>query len=172
MRKLFISLFLLPLFASAQQSNPGFAKTTFFTQNANVFELVANTIATESNSKVELTGVDTIGSVDKWYVAHYQTANEDEQFEIHFKQLKRGGNFDLGKPDTIFYNINYITGYFKTLFPFWKKYIQPNANREKVATDKHGELYFLPDIEKGKQLVFAFVKEGKSWSINIDEQRM
>jgi hypothetical protein len=82
--------------------------------------------------------------------------------KINFAIWKMGGNKDLELPDTVYYQLASIIGPYKVLFPYWKKYYQPEADLISLQADGHGKVFITPFIGK-KYFVCTLTKSNGWW---------
>jgi hypothetical protein len=92
----------------------------------------------------------------------YIYSNGIKNVWISFSVLNIGGNKDLEIPDTVYYKLVSVIGPYKALFPYWKKYFQPNADLINLQKDGHGELIIRPYIGK-KEFVCTFTNSSGWW---------
>jgi hypothetical protein len=85
---------------------------------------------------------------------------------IEFLIWKIGGNRDLEIPDTVYYKLAAIKGPYKALFPYWKKYYQPEADLIEVQANGNGKIVIQPYI--GKEYFVCAFNKGRNWWITFD----
>jgi hypothetical protein len=73
--------------------------------------------------------------------------------------------FTRSNPDsnTTVYTFISLTGLYKDVFPFWKKYYQPSAKMSAIAKAAHGKVITTSYID-GK-MISSFNKYGDNWEL-------
>lgn len=69
---------------------------------------------------------------------YYNAEKKSEAFTIYGYEFMDGANPALEIKGTPKYAINSIRGAFLAVYPFWLKYIDPNADRDKIIKDERG----------------------------------
>ncbi len=82
---------------------------------------------------------------------------------IEFSRIKAGSNHNLNTTGTTEYTFISVTGLYKDVFPFWKKYYQPDAKMAGTAKATHGKVILTPYLN-GK-MISAFNKYGDYWEL-------
>jgi hypothetical protein len=123
---------------------------------------IATSIITESPG-YHLIRIDTSQSKKSLSFIYSDGSNT---LSIEFAIMKMGGNKDLELPDTVYYKLAAIKGPYKALFPYWKKYFQPDADLIEVQANGHGKVVIQP--YKGKKYFVCAFNKSRSWWITFD----
>lgn len=151
---LIICLFTVSLSVSAQ------LEKKFITTDRTDVTNVVNLILSNTKNQYKLEGVDTL-TCGPCLLYHYSDGLHT--LVISFIKLKSGGNSDLEIPDTLHYTFAAIQGFYQDVFPFWKKYYQPDAEMVDVAKTGNGKVIMHED-SKGTW-VSTFNKGGEIWQL-------
>jgi hypothetical protein len=150
-----IIILLLIITASAF----GQMEKTFSSKDSSDISRLINLVLKNSKNKYHLDNINT--THENAIEAIYSDGIHKIIFE--FSQVKSGGNHDLNIPDTMHYTFISVTGLYRDVFPFWKKYYQPDAKIKAIAKTTHGKVIITPYL-KGK-MISAFNKYGDYWEL-------
>lgn len=79
---------------------------------------------------------------------------------VEFMKLSKDGNSDLNIKGIDYYVFQQATGNFLSMFPYWQKFVEPNATNKKTFA-KH-PLYTYRNLDNKLNLVFRRTDSG-SW---------
>ena len=162
MKRLFcFTILLYALVSKAQVSVP--------LRTAKISDVLATVDSAAQNAKNEytLTKLDTAqGKLhgDMYFVLTDKN-NAEKKLILRFLKSKEGRNADIGIAGTTYYYLLTVNGGFLDVFPFWKKFVQPDANMDKVIKEEGSYLLLM---EGDKQRRVNLQKEGPDkWYIQI-----
>lgn len=98
---------------------------------------VADSLLRDSKRKYKLVKTSYEQSAYKYYNLDFQEVGNISsplKLTVIFKQRMRGANPSLEIIGTPCYELITIKGKYLDIFPIWKKYIDPNADIDKVST--------------------------------------
>ena len=156
MKKLLVIIILISNAAAAQIQEK--IKTT---SRADV-DLIVNLVLNETTKKYTQVKVDSVKS--RYYIDN-QFSDGENLVNVYFAKYNEGGNKDLNITGSNYYRFARVAGVYKDVFPFWKKYFQPDADFLQVATNKNGKVVQLQS--NGDNYSAAFNKAGDAWIIEI-----
>lgn len=94
---------------------------------------------------------------------------ESKKMIVTFRVKYIGENKDLEIKGIPEYRFERVEGKFLNLYPFWKKYINPNADAIKLTEDgaaKRDEV-FIPRAD-GRKISYCFIKQFDIWTIILN----
>lgn len=137
---------------------------TFSSRDSSDITKLVNTVLASTKNQYHLDTLDVRRVTPKYESISVKYSDGTHWLRIDFTGIKSGGNFDLGTPDTLNFTFVELTGFFQDIFPFWKKYYQPDADMVTVVNDGRGKVIVVSYL-KGT-MVSAFNKDGDLWSID------
>ena len=106
----------------------------------------------------------------KYAVVYTNVSDSKENIAIMFKRIMVGSNDALEIKGTPTYYFDYVIGNFLDIFPFWKSFIDNNANSELIASGRKmvtKELVF----SNGEKYLFTFLDTGNNnWRLYSRKQ--
>lgn len=154
MKKLvFILLFIINARAFAQMEK------TFTTRDSSDISRLINLVLKNAKNKYKLT--NTNNSHENAIESVYSDGTRKLIFE--FLRINSSANQSSNTPDSIHYTFISVTGPLKDLFPFWKKYYQPDAKMNATLKATHGKTIQRP-YQVG-EMISTFTKYGDNWEI-------
>ncbi|MFT3750949.1 MAG: hypothetical protein QM768_21730 [Agriterribacter sp.] len=139
-----------------------FSQDRFFnTTNRKDVDYVLNEVLSNTKNKYNQVKIDSLRYEN---VIEFHYSDGEHQLYVEFNKNEKGGNKDLGIPDTLKYSFSALRGFYQDVFPFWKKYYEPEADYVQTAMTKHGK----PNAsELPTKRVAAFYKNAEEWILII-----
>jgi hypothetical protein len=150
-----IIILLLIISASAF----GQMEKTFSSKDSSDIPRLIDLVLKDTKNKYQLYNIDT----SKENAIQVIYSDGKHKMIIEFARVKPGSNHDINIPDMMHYTFVSITGLYGDVFPFWKKYYQPDAKRSATAKMRHGKVIITPYLN-GK-MISAFNKYGDYWEL-------
>jgi len=130
----------------------GQMEKTFTSKDSSDIPRLINLILKNTKNKYQLNNINTVheNAIEVIY------SNGTHKLIIEFTRNKPGGN-------TTLYTFISLTGLYKDVFPFWKKYYQQDAKMAPIAKTTHGKVITTSYVE-GK-MISSFNKYGDNWEL-------
>ncbi len=143
---------LLTLSAAAY----GQMEKTFISKDSSDINKLINIVVTGASHKYHLITIDTV------HENAIEAVYSDGSHKLIFEFLHISGiNANAANP--VLYTFISVTGPFKDLFPFWKKYYEPDAKMNATLKASHGKIVARPYLDK--QMICGFNRYGDNWEI-------
>lgn len=98
-----------------------------------------------------------------FYIIRYvNTEDQTDILPVGVKVIMKGKNVDLEIEGTPIYSFAITQGKYLDLYPFWKQFIDPQADSESI--EKKGRVKINKD-----NCVFYFQRDNKNWIIRMDK---
>lgn len=131
----------------------GQMEKTFTSKDSSDIHKLIDTILTTTKNKYQLKNINTVheNAIEAVYV------NGTHNLIIEFTSNKPNGS------TTTSYSFISITGLYEDVFPFWKKYFQPNADMTSIAKTNYCKPVIIPYAEGN--MISSFNKYGDYWEL-------
>ena len=143
---IFISLLMIHTGAFGQMEK------TFTSKDSSDIPRLINLILKNTKNKYQLNNINTVheNAIEVIY------SNGAHKLIIEFTRNKPADN-------TTVYTFISLTGLYKDVFPFWKKYYQQDAKMGPIAKATHGKVIATSFVD-GK-MISSFNKYGDNWEL-------
>jgi hypothetical protein len=142
-------------------STPAFAQIekTFTTSDSADIPRFINLVLNNAKNKYRFSNVNN--NHENAIEAIYSGGTYKLIFEFSRIELPADSNSNM--PHPVQYVFNSVTGPYKDLFPFWKKYFQPGDKMKATAKSAHGQPATIP--YRNGEMIATFIKYGDNWEI-------
>lgn len=137
------------------------AQIKFESYNLNEARQLADSIALNAKYPFVFVEEGIAKANHNQYFRYVNKENEEERLTVFFNIRMEGRNVDLEIEGTPKYEFNAVYGRFVNLFPFWKKFIDPTADAEKITT---GSRYHNVNKDSRK---FTLQRQSDKWGITM-----
>ena len=132
---LLVTVLFSTIIALAQNADP------FFHTSKDSLKIVCDGLASMAKTKYTFISFSENLKRAGGVITYRDTNNEDNRLSIFFSVYSEGANEALEIPGTPVYSFYSVRGNFLDVFPFWKKYIDPNADAEKTSNSNMTKVY-------------------------------